>query len=258
MSDPQHMELSVGRSRTALIDVADYEMVSPISWHAQTRKSGLSYARAVAHGKTILMHRLIMNAPLGLSVDHINGNGLDNRRSNLRVCTHMQNMQNRKMHSNNSSGLKGAYKEGRRWVSRISAFGKKHELGMFDTAAEAHSAYIEAAHRLHGEWARQSSPSLFLPAHSTKEPQPIKVSRQFKQLSPAERLVMDLLSSGLEPGEVAVLLGRQTTTISTHLKRIREKLGTRSTIHSAIVYARQNWYAHAEYESWSGIFEVGE
>lgn len=91
-------------------------------------------------------------------VDHINGNGLDNRRCNLRVCSHGENMRNRTMNRNNRSGYKGVYfdpdKNGRPWRAQIRANGRKHSLGRFDTAEQAYEAYQKAAERLHGEFAR--------------------------------------------------------------------------------------------------------
>jgi len=87
-------------------------------------------------------------------VDHINGNGLDNRRENLRVANKMQNQYNSARQHNNRLGLKGVHKNGRRYRAQIRADGVKHNLGYFDTAEEAHAAYCEAAKRLHGEFAR--------------------------------------------------------------------------------------------------------
>lgn len=247
--------IPVGRSAQALIDAADYDAIIPHTWQISRMGSGIRYARAFIEGHATTMHRLVMRATSGFVVDHINGDGLDNRRENLRLCTQMENMQNRRMHKNNSAGLKGAYKSGRRWVSRITAFGVKKELGIFDTAAEAHIAYVAAAATLHGQFARQHGPSLFLPAHSTKERPPVKLPLRSRQISGTERLILDLLCTGLEPMQIAEQLGRSGNTISTHLKRIRSKLGTRSTIHSAVAYARLMWFANAEYESWGGVFE---
>lgn len=104
------------------------------------------------------LHRLIAGCEDGQLVDHINGNGLDNRRSNLRLCSHVENMQNRRMHRNNQSGHKGVYFDpdlnGRPWRAQIRAHGKKHCLGRFDTAEQACEAYKNAALRLHGPFAR--------------------------------------------------------------------------------------------------------
>jgi hypothetical protein len=104
------------------------------------------------------VHRIISGCPPGMVVDHVNGNGLDNRRFNLRVCTHTQNMQNRKIHRNNQSGFKGVYfdpqVQGLPWRAQITANGKKHYLGRFSSPISAHQAYLKAAERFHGEFAR--------------------------------------------------------------------------------------------------------
>jgi hypothetical protein len=88
-------------------------------------------------------------------VDHINHNGLDNRRTNLRVCTRVQNQGNRKRNVNNVSGYKGVYLDGRRghWVASIREGGRSLKLGRFPTAEDAALAYNEAATTKWGEYA---------------------------------------------------------------------------------------------------------
>jgi hypothetical protein len=89
-------------------------------------------------------------------LDHINGDGFDNRIGNLRLATSTQNHGNARTPKHNTSGLKGAYwdKRAGRWLAQIKHQRKQHHLGYFDTAEEAHAAYVEAARRLHGAFAR--------------------------------------------------------------------------------------------------------
>jgi hypothetical protein len=104
----------------------------------------------------VLMHRVIMAAPKGLVVDHINGDTLDNRRSNLRLCTHAQNIRNRRVSKHSQSGLKGVEYDRKRkvWCARIAAFGNRIYLGSFDNPLDAASAYDAAAIKFHGEFAK--------------------------------------------------------------------------------------------------------
>lgn len=145
-----------------LFDEEDAHLFSETRW--QIRASGAtSYVqRSIYSGSDYQgyesLHRLIAGCSSDQVVDHINCNGLDNRRSNLRVCSHSQNMQNRKIHSNNQSGFKGVYFDPAAhclpWRAQIRANGKKHNLGRFSSAVAAHQAYLKAAEKLHGEFAR--------------------------------------------------------------------------------------------------------
>lgn len=111
-------------------------------------------------GKLYAAHRLAWLYTRGCwpdgQVDHINGDRGDNRACNLRLATNRQNQQNQKKRSDNSSGLKGvSWNSARRkWIAQIKVAGEKKYLGGFDTAAEAHSAYVSAANAAFGEFAR--------------------------------------------------------------------------------------------------------
>jgi len=97
-----------------------------------------------------------MDTPKGMDTDHINGNGLDNRRSNLRVCTRAQNALNTGAYSNNKSGFKGVsldYKYKVKWRADIQVNGKQIFLGYFDTKELAYQAYVEACTKHHKEFA---------------------------------------------------------------------------------------------------------
>jgi hypothetical protein len=89
-------------------------------------------------------------------LDHINMNRADDRWINLRLATNAQNNQNRKTQANHlSSPYKGVKPNGRNWMASIRANGMQHYLGTFDTPEAAHAAYVEAARRLHGSFARE-------------------------------------------------------------------------------------------------------
>jgi hypothetical protein len=111
--------------------------------------------------KVRLLHREIMNAKAGELVDHINGDTLDNRKSNLRICTHSENMCNRATNGSSKTGLKGVYwcKDKAMYRAHVRLNGKKHHAGYAHTAAEAGRLYDAKARQLHGEFARSNTPA---------------------------------------------------------------------------------------------------
>jgi AP2 domain. len=156
------IEIPLTQGHVALIDDEDYELVSQYKWCARWSPGMRSYYAVTnirkPDGKRIhlQMHRLITNAQKGEVVDHINHNTLDNRKSELRLCTHSQNLHNQGRNSKNTSGYKGVhwYKRYKKWQAQIKLNGKKIHLGYFSTPEEAHAAYCKAALELHGEFAK--------------------------------------------------------------------------------------------------------
>lgn len=102
------------------------------------------------------LHRVVMNASGGQLVDHIDGNKLNNKKSNLRICSNAQNLHNRGANKNNSSGKKGVYADKRsgKWIAQIGVGNKRIHVGTFSDVNEAAAAYKEAAIRLHKDFAR--------------------------------------------------------------------------------------------------------
>jgi hypothetical protein len=130
------------------LDDEDYYRFVMYSIYHQTK----GYAVIYRGGTLILLHRLIVNAPKGKDVDHINGNKLDNRRCNLRVCSRGINVQNQKSWA--KSGYKGVNKNGNYWQANIYYDKKRQFLGNFKTIEQAAVAYNEAAYSLYGEHAQ--------------------------------------------------------------------------------------------------------
>lgn len=137
------------------VDADCLPLLGLVDWHIDAHGYVRAWLRpARGKRKILLLHREIMKAPPGLCVDHINGDPLDNRRANLRLCTHAQNMKNRRLHRNNTSGFKGVWRRRNRWRAEIKVEGQRISLGTFATIEEAAAAYAEGAHRFHGEFAR--------------------------------------------------------------------------------------------------------
>lgn len=150
---------------TALVDDEDYERVSEFKWHAHVyRRSDGSVWNVYAQRHVIVngqrttqsLHRFLLNDPEGLQVDHVNGDGLDNRRENIRLCSHAENGRNRKPQSGGSSAFNGVYwhKLACKWVAQINVAGKRYSLGLFQKEEDAAKAYDAAAINLFGAFAR--------------------------------------------------------------------------------------------------------
>ena len=143
--------------RVALVDDEDYDLVMQYKWYVWEcpAKNQGPYAHCSIGGRTLRMHQLITGYA---RTDHANGNGLDNRRANLRESTRAQNAANRRMHVTNPSGFKGVRRRADNpkspWTARICVDRKERHLGYFATAEEAARAYDAAALKLHGEFAR--------------------------------------------------------------------------------------------------------
>lgn len=108
------------------------------------------------YSQPIYLHRLITNQSSEMVVDHINGDKTDNRKSNLRLCLHADNMRNMKKSSSNTSGYKGVYWDKRKskWCARVMVNYKHKHLGYFSLIDEAARAYNAAAIKYHGEFTR--------------------------------------------------------------------------------------------------------
>lgn len=149
-----HIEMPISRGLVTLVDAADLPLVDR-RWSAKPHGRTV-YAFARIDGHTVYLHRLLLGVTdRKVEVDHINHDGLDNRRSNLRVVTHGQNSTNRRAVSGASSRYKGvSWRPGiRKWHAQIALNGQKYHLGFFPDEAEAALAHDAAARELHGEFA---------------------------------------------------------------------------------------------------------
>ena len=155
--------------RVAIVDAGDYDLVSAHRWYVyeNVRPAGNSWGPwAVtilrAEGRRLInfaMHTLITGWPL---VDHANGNGLDNRRSNLRHASIAQNSQNRRPPAGSSSPYKGVCwnKASRKWQAGIKIDGRSRYLGLYLSEEDAALAYDKAAREAYGEFAYLNFPAV--------------------------------------------------------------------------------------------------
>jgi hypothetical protein len=136
-----------------MVDDADYDLVSSLRWHLDSRKHR-QYAR---DGNNLYMHRLIVQPAPGQCVDHRDGNGLNNTRGNLRPCTPQENSCNSQGHRNRK-GYKGVYRVGRRWEAVISLDKRQWYLGLYLDERRAAFAYDAAARYYFGRFAHTNFP----------------------------------------------------------------------------------------------------
>lgn len=149
-----------------LFDDADGHLLEKKVWGVKRASSTRSYARFQyredGERKSVYMHRLILSAPADLVVDHISGDGLDNRRCNIRLCSIYENARNRAPATKNKTGFKGVKeiftKAGSRYAAQLKIKKKNLWLGTFSTPTEAAMAYDDAAIQIHAEFARLNFP----------------------------------------------------------------------------------------------------
>lgn len=153
--------IPLNRGKHAIVDLEDYDRVAGHHWFVRECDGSRLYADyhvpgTGKHGKKESMHRFILGAKPGEIVDHINGDGLDNRRCNLRLCTTAQNIRNSKIYSRKAtSKYKGVYKDRHgRIRAQIMCAGHKINLGTFPDELSAAHCYDDNARRLFGDFAR--------------------------------------------------------------------------------------------------------
>lgn len=148
------------QGKFAIVDDTDFDWLNQWKWYTHADLITYYATRWVYKPKPrrrVFMHRLILSPPKDMMTDHINGNGLDNRRCNLRVCTSSQNQQNSRKHRGCSSIYKGVSRNtgrGKTWVAYICTNGRLRQLGAFDDEWDAACAYNAEARKHFGVFAK--------------------------------------------------------------------------------------------------------
>lgn len=153
--------IKLSQGMVAIVDEEDFDRVSQFKWYYNKKlkdNTGYAVRHIVINGKKKLqqMHRFILRLDqVGMHVDHIDANGLNNTKHNLRLCTHSQNQQNMQKPKNNTSGFKGVSwnKRDQKWRANITINHKNIHIGRFDTIFDAANAYNKKAIELFGEFA---------------------------------------------------------------------------------------------------------
>jgi hypothetical protein len=162
-------KIPLTQGKFALVDDEDFELINGFNWCAAKKGQGYYAVRSSSVKKKdigcenrhpIYLHQMVIKIPKDKVLDHINGNTLDNRKKNLRVCSQLQNKWNSKKPITNTSGFKGVtwdkYKN--KWKSQIRSNGRGKHLGNFDDLKKAAVEYDKAAKRLFGEFAKMNFP----------------------------------------------------------------------------------------------------
>lgn len=211
----------------AIVDDADFEALSAHRWYAHNGGNGEkrpARRTSVKEGRKVLflVHHLFP-VRKGLVVDHINGDPWDNRRENLRYCTHANNLLNRKKHGGSCTNIyKGVYplRGSTRHCAKISFRGERWMIGHFDTAEDAAVAYDAAALALHGTFARLNFPDR---GTAPRHPDLIKWERRAADHG-RRKSAVDRVRSGETASAVAANLNVSISTVATWARDAGVKL----------------------------------
>jgi len=143
-------EIQLTHGMSTLVDEEDYILLNKYKWHVKRSHNTYYAMRKPYKSHIILMHRVILGVPDNLEADHIDGNGLDNRKKNLRIVTHRENSQNRHQLKKKTSRFTGVdwYKSRGKWRAQIRMGGNSKHLGLFSCEEDARLVYASMAAKL--------------------------------------------------------------------------------------------------------------
>ena len=148
----------IGRGRFALIDDEDFDKLIRSKWHIHMGYAVKTTSRKLGKQMQESMHRVVMNCPSGMDIDHRDMNPLNNQKSNLRICTRSQNMMNKRVRPESNIGYKGVSRNWNKYHARIQKDGKRIDLGSSFDPKECAKLYDAKAKELFGSFARLNFP----------------------------------------------------------------------------------------------------
>lgn len=151
------IKIPLTHNRFALIDDEDAVKVLPYKWRVIQNRYAVGRLHGISKNPSVRLHRLVMDAPYDMDVDHIDHDGFNNQKDNLRICTTSQNLANQRPQKRvgKTSRFKGVFwaSEKRKWQAQVKKDGKKIFLGRFLNENDAATAYNEAAKQIFGNFA---------------------------------------------------------------------------------------------------------
>ena len=147
-------EIKLTKEAIAFVDDEDFVWLDKYKWYCSGGYAAREARLSDDSMKKVYIHRLVLCTPEGMATDHINGNPLDNRKENLRICSKKENLRNRGKQKNNKSGYKGVHRHrDGAWITKIQVDNKTIALGSFKDKHLAAVAYNNAAYHYFGEFA---------------------------------------------------------------------------------------------------------
>ncbi len=158
-------QITLTKGQTTCVDDTDYDRLLGIGrWSCNNKGYAVHYTTVSGEMLVLYMHRIILDAPAGMVVDHINGDRLDNRRDNLRLGTISQNNANRQHYSTSEAPFKGLSWNRGKWQVRIGVNGRRVYLGRYASPTTAALMYDAAARHFYPEFNRCNFPEVTTPA----------------------------------------------------------------------------------------------
>ncbi len=230
-SSESYRFIPLTKGKFAVVDAADFALLNSFRWYTSVGKN-TCYAYRRVNKRPIPMHSFILNLPLKRSrqIDHWNGDGLDNRRRNLRIASSVQNCRNRGISKSNSSGFKGVRfcTRARKWKATIVVSSHPIHIGYFDSLESAVFARQKAEKRIFGVYTRENAPSL------VPRPGIISTSRPTSRTSSGKRNIQLLSDRWFRNGKAQVRHTGKLFRVSRKILGHDYAIGDFATIESAI------------------------